>query len=888
MINIMVKVKSIYYGGNINIVKKDKKAKKDETDETDSIMNIFTLYDNIPVNCFMDKEYTESINPLPVIGTFFSKSVSYQDLKEKNVKRVFSMPPKGPMQQHTVCPFCDNEGPQYHTEDCTGPYDYNFLTKDGFLFYANKINSTFSGEQLREIIDEQGMIYYKDIYPNRGVQKIISEDIRSHNFSNVLQLKYSLKNDDGEGIIVPIKITPSYGITARNVPWVETNTFDTFSRFLHESLIVKWGEVEGRKYETINTWITNINGIFNLCGDNENIDLGQVYTVISNSPKETTNYNIYDYINSSLKGFVSVKFAWKVLDKDKEKIKIKVSATIRSGGSVTVFLSYGSTAADKSNGITLLDSPDKQLLGKDLLVEVCNIIYKDMFKGTNFCIAKQEHKGVHQDTKIMNMSIPYKIEDNKFKYDMNFKVSKFPPQPSGCQNKGLTSSSTLVKSNIRRPVPFSFSRGVAPTHGMVIKREGIKSSGVKLIGDRINMVEPCCELVSGTVKDTTFIKNVVYSKLGNLINESKLETLVDTKSLTNKPELLLKELNKYIGGLSGVREKMFRRTMFGFPNNLYSEDSAEANGIQEGIEHAPDFDKGATLINQTDKIRCIKQQDSNSIVYVPGTQLEHFGGNGTLVRDSRCFPGLMKFSKDEGFLRFVVDRYLSTLVIENKEYLPATQPQIENMINGGDCHTITIPTNSQFQRIKSSNGITFSGYIVGEKFYVVDNDFVGNYEERRKNKYDDTRCVVYPTKAKRESIEIEDGHTLIVICEKGIFEYGKTPSWYFKNAILEIEVEMDNPIANLIKLKLPKNVKANITLMTYNREDGYLFVPTKVYKTITRSGVYKFQFNYYQDSDLFYKLVPNQPFILFNEGYKVPEREQSLDYTTAVFDYILS
>lgn len=624
--SIPLEIKNVYYGGNINI---DKNIKID--DET-KMGNIFKLYDKFKIDVSMNNDYTKIIQESEsLIGKFFSKSVSYQNFS-KNEANTKHMPPLGPIHEHCQCIICGNVGPQYHKEDCIGPYDFEKVVGYGMNFYSKKIAVTLS----QEFIDEKyGEIFYKDIYPNRGIQKIESEIIKSSNFNNVFQVKYCMKNSEGEGIVIPVKVTPTYGMTIRNVPYVKDCDFKKLSHMLYSEIIKSYDS--SIEYDNKNSWITNMNASFNLVDETKQIDLDKLFISIKEK------YQPNDLVNSSLKGFISFKY-------NSDDGILKKQVIIRRGGSVTVFISYRKTKIEDKTHITY-----------NSIKEECGTVYniiKDIIGDK--IVEKQQKKGILQDQKVMNMSIPYdSLGGNEIKYKTNIKTAKFPPQPSGCQNKGLSDHTSTTKANIRRPHPFSFSQGRPPCGGMVIRGEGVKSTGVKLLGGRLNLVEPCSEQISGKESGKNIIKNVKYSNDTDIITESQFDSMIEYKPCNNM-EVLLQNIDDYITNTTSTKSKIFRRTMLGFPNNIYPEDSALFNNIEQGVEIVPDLPPGGKITDsKVVNTKSVVQDDINSAVYIPGTQLANYGGNNTFIRDSRCHRGLIHLFDEkyrEALLRCIFNR----------------------------------------------------------------------------------------------------------------------------------------------------------------------------------------------------------------------------------------
>lgn len=850
----MVELKSIYYGANININKNREVADKRK--------NIFDLYHNLRVSNVISKD-EKSIKKLKEnqVDTFISKSVSYKNFGDKKVKDSFSMPPKGPIHEHTFCPFCDNRNLQYHKEDCKGPYNMEILTEQGNIFYKNKILSTFTNEELEDIIENDEDIYYEDIYPPRGVQKLNDDRLSNPNFNNVVQTKYIVDNN-GEEVIIPVKVTPYYGITIRNVPG--DIDFKSFSKTLHEKLIINAGKQKKSKIIKDESWVTNINGIFNVCGNNEKLDLNQVNGRVKKLAKESS-LNIFENNYNSLLGTITIKMAYEIpSDSDR---KVKAIIIIKRGGSVSIFLSYGSKASEYSVGITNFPNKAKKHLNKKYLQIVADNIHRLIFENQdlNFCI-KSDTKQTLIEQKIMNTSIPYTITSNKLTYKSNIPKINAPPQPSGCQNKGLTRES-VTKAMIKRPVPFSFRHGIAPGRNLLIRTEGVKSTGAKLKGDRRDLVEPCTEPISGKEGITKLFNKIKYSDSNDIISQSKFKKMQNTEDFHESIDDLLDELNEYIGKTQGVREKFFRRVMFGFPNNLYSEDSSEFNKIKEGVEVIPDIGSNEELTSKSvSKTRKIVQKDINSAVYIPGTQLKNFGGNNTFERDYRQFDGLMKFANESGrpVLMEIIKRYLYSKFIQPSGNIVKPLPYLEKYSNTITHYTI-VPKNSDFLEINDTICYNFDNI-----FYTVDPD--------SKSNIGNNGIVVSPHPLNDDIETLQNNlleNQLLVLIDNSkqlkIYESGRNFSWYIRNSILQFYVTKEN--ANFVSLKMADNKELPEYVKDLLFEGSMLFVPKSVINKISSNGIYQFYINYYIDNEEYYVIVPNQPLILLENFTKDNRKE---------------
>ena len=97
-------IRDVNYGYNINYSKEKE-------------YSLSEFYNNITINTKMNKKKTEIIHPKPIASSFITKSY-YSENVSQGIRNVYSLPPKGPIRELTLCSYCRKEGPQYHTEQC--------------------------------------------------------------------------------------------------------------------------------------------------------------------------------------------------------------------------------------------------------------------------------------------------------------------------------------------------------------------------------------------------------------------------------------------------------------------------------------------------------------------------------------------------------------------------------------------------------------------------------------------------------------------------------------------------------------------------------------------------------------------------------------------------
>ena len=310
---------------------------------------------------------------------------------------------------------------------------------------------------------------------------------------------------------------------------------------------------------------------------------------------------------------------------------------------------------------------------------------------------KEDYLSSHHDEKIMNTTIPYMIDkDGKFKYDFKFFKSKndkvlYPPQPEGCRNR-IKELGNFTKSDIRRPVPFSFSKGKSPMPGVVLSLEGIKAKGKNYTKGNL-LYEPCCEMLKGTNGKGKF-KDIEFQNKNPFISIEKFEEMSDNLNQKKNIEFQ-KEIDTFIKNTTSTKKKMIRRLVYGFPNNKFVGDSEDDNNIYMGYDEKPKLTNNKIQNDEPLHQReNILQRDIHSGVYVPGKQLENFGGDSTLIRDHRSFIGLYElfntiYNKEEMvekiikcyFDKFELSKENKITIINNKDEFEDNRKSIKNDIS---------------------------------------------------------------------------------------------------------------------------------------------------------------------------------------------------------------
>ncbi len=860
-------IRDVNYGYNINM----NNPKEQDLEE---------FYNQITINTKMNKKQTELIHSEPIASSFIAKSYYYESIT-KGTRVIKSLPPKGPIRELTMCPYCRKEGPQYHLEDCAGPYNDEILTNEGIEYYSKKIIATYDDDELEKL----DFIFYKDIFPNRGLQRLLSEQYKVSTFPNVIQLKYitqpvfsgklqkrdpqsTIGNDHEDGIIIPMKVTKKLGVAAKNIPFYLPETSPTkFSNMIMTKLS-KWN---GNKIEENGTWITDMNCIFKITDDTQCLSMKELNTFIKvkiNNKKITVNtvqYTIHGYTFSSYTNSINFKILYE---------NMKASVNIKGGGSVHLFLSYGTKDDKKWMKNEFIEKEkrhtDKKLdnnKGITMLNTVRNIIV-DLIVSINenekVIQEKKIQTSVYYDKKILNTSVPWTVDNGNFLYQPNIKsTGSFPPQPESCRNR-VPKRTTLTKADVKRPVPFSFSQGKPPMKGLVIMDEGKLSTGKKLLGGRKRLYEPCCEVIQGNSKGIKGIGNPEYEPDNFVITPKEMEDMYNSiDEINTDTKEFKRRTNTYLSYANSTKEKLFRRMLYGFPNNKSPDDTAKKNHVKSGYEEQPILKSDDVYNNKkTKNFKRKKQSDIYSGVYVPGTQLKNFKGNNQLIRDSRRFKGLMDYNDEllKPLLLEMIECYFEKFSTYN-ESLPSLIPLCdENLpeflkeVEKGNIKYIITPKKAVYTIKDTTKGFEFENHF-----------FSLNIEEI---KLDSNTVIHYPItlqNPKEISERVNDFEQLIAIDNKNnVYQWYNTLNQdYLQKSILQFKVK-EKKNNNLIKITLPEGGDIDEDLVDLFPFDGdkYLFVPTRVQKNLKNDKVYRFAFNFFHDTDGIVKPIPNQPFVV--------------------------
>jgi len=122
-----------------------------------------------------------TINPDQTIG-FISKKYYSDDYS-------YSYPPIGPIPSCFKCNICSQIGPNYHTINCSEPFEESlYLTARGAELLLEKQKKFPKEYSFLENIESN--IPYTDIVRKRGQKKIHTKSVKGHKFQNNIELRY--------------------------------------------------------------------------------------------------------------------------------------------------------------------------------------------------------------------------------------------------------------------------------------------------------------------------------------------------------------------------------------------------------------------------------------------------------------------------------------------------------------------------------------------------------------------------------------------------------------------------------------------------------------------------------------------------------------------------
>jgi hypothetical protein len=926
-------LRDVYYGYNINM--------SDTPKTIQERGDIFEFYEKAKITSYLDENRLNIIHPYSgYYNTMVAKSAAIQNLTE-GIRHIKSMPPKGPIRDLCQCPACGEIGPRFHAEDCPGPYDNEVFTIDGIEFYIDKIKTS---PDAISTLKSTNQLFYRDLFPERGIQKLKSDRLKIAFFPNVVQFKWATSpivnnkyfgNNFPEGMMITIKVSPTRGINITHIPYQHSETEPTTFLKTIDEHILKSVLNENIDISDV-SYISHIDGIYTITENNNILDIDCISRkIVALGP----SIGMFGYNFSTYGSSVIFSFPFKIKTAT-GTATVKVTVNIKLT-SVHIFVSFGSSKESTNYDISFIGHSTKatgKYLDISVLENIKTILNSKIFNDPECYVQKTIKRYINEDGKIYNVSIPYHItKDGKFEYLPKIKTGSAPPQPDKCRNK-INGMATLKQSYIKRPYPFSFSIGEVPYAGVTLRDEGVTTTAVKFLGNRTVLYEPCCDTITG--KDYVKPKNskndidrIIISKESNFISSSDLMEMKKNLSITDNitKEKFEADIRQVIALMDSTKATMLRRAMFGFPNDIFPEDSALLHKIEPGIEIAPilkeNEEYSSKQLSKKDT-REINQMDIHSGVYIPGTQLKNYGGNNTLIRDHRQYYGLFKYLNDkskDGLLN-VIKLYFDKNIIENPDRralkpIPITDEIFHKGIDFSDWYYIVVPkqSTSRVLEMKTNNNKKMEYNVFQHNNIIAVVDIIDDtltFPERLFDNIPETN-VILPVMFDKSTFKdiaskMDIDSKLIIIEPSYVYKDTKIYQWYFdisddyvKNAVFHFRVGTSVKNDELVQLFLP--VTENSEYIPINTPDrnildmfqfegkDYMFIQKTIRKNLVNNSIYRFSFNRYNENGK-WKLVPNQPFTLISNQltigrtkvYEAVKNSDSNEYTLQTLNVALN
>jgi len=428
----------------------------------------------------------------PPRPAFVSKSY-YQN----NPEFSYNYPPKGPIPLYFECIYCEQEGPQFHLEDCKKPFESSlYLTEAGEKKYSKPVGTS-----------------YKLIVKKRGQKKIISTSVKNQRFSDNVELVY--ENENETHTIVKIGKNGVINIISAN--FENKSIISDILKKINETGAINESEYHSDvfKIDKDTTYTYIILAQFNLYPKEHTlfyINLNAINLNLWDTPlfKQKINGKTYFKIGSKKYQIENYRYnSGNIISKSNKQTNpfiqfdiilqhFKVGVLIYKKGAVQMRLSY-------------LDKKFEQKIDHPLTLDTLSEVY--LFLKQLFKILIQNSSETEYPI-IVNEIVPEK------KGIRNMVDGK---QPLVCQNH---------KGYELRPVPYSFY-GKCPMDNYYVRPEGKKRPDGKF--------EPCCYKIKKTGQDSIETIN------NNFINGYKSIEDPDTHSAVFTPGTKIVESRRFKG-----------------------------------------------------------------------------------------------------------------------------------------------------------------------------------------------------------------------------------------------------------------------------------------------------------------------------------------------------
>jgi hypothetical protein len=275
---------------NIDYQKKNKVKSEYSFIDLESLVNNFKLDYSFSIQQFPEPDVCE-IGSLPkkvinetgfISKKFYSDSYSY------------SYPPEGPIPGCFRCNVCGNIGPNYHSTNCSDPFDYSlYLTEKGAGLLSRKYKK-FPEEYsfIRDIINNDVVepnTSYIELVRKRGQKKVHKDSSKYKKFKNNLELKYQ----DSEKRQTIIRISKNGSINIISAHYSNNKLPDLIINKINEASSLILDNFQKVYPEKDKLFINNnisykylVQGQFHLIPESlkekVNINLGNIYELLKN------------------------------------------------------------------------------------------------------------------------------------------------------------------------------------------------------------------------------------------------------------------------------------------------------------------------------------------------------------------------------------------------------------------------------------------------------------------------------------------------------------------------------------------------------------------------------------------------------------------------------
>ena len=667
----------------------------------------------------------------------------------------YNRPPLGPIENFCYCYNCNNSSPEYHKMDCPYPEKKSLLlTLEGIYYYI--VNSTYDGNlnELKEAWNNQNFdifnkflirknsisikngeifadknvltnISYLDVVKKRGPAKI-EYSTATTKFSNNIFLTYELDNNKKTSI----RISKNGLINLINVPYSKELRDNLYSKlidrininsseYINLKLFNELTKSEYNKYSIIEnmSYVHSMNSQFNLwqIKDKYSIDFNKLDELISpyNSSGRLVDgeFTVIETIKN--KQIINV-------NSPINKIKIKIINWEFSEGKET---KYQTITREEIKCIIIPESGIKISLQihkhgtfqmsmsycnlSDINNNICNNTVNHNLKQLDTVYFEKVRNVFSEifktNTNLFNLSLDYSEED--FKSAKNTVSGNSPPKRPGSTTEVCRSRDPRPGFPGMRPLPYSW-KGKCPESRQYLDFMGVLGND--------NLYYPCCAAKSK--KSEEIMKEYLIS--GFPKNKSQeIEYRVNSKEDLGSGILVPGSLS--IGSITKVL----------------------INGIYKDVEII-------SFKGVKPKIFTVKELDTGNIITV---------NRDSMKRDSRYFPGLKSFSKEQ-LINCIIRNIKSNneiksifnlnnlteikSLIDIQEYLSLSFYNINSfeILNyyvtsvpekSENYYLVITPESSYFINnygVKKSKSlienigdtIIFNGYLYNDKYYVID------------------------------------------------------------------------------------------------------------------------------------------------------------------------